>query len=110
VSESNEGPVDPVDVLRNPGEYLLDGEPFGIAPIVGVGVGHARVPCWSDDSSWTARVTRKPCKRVVRARPFVLKNEPTEIRFATSSLEDMSAYDTNFRWVGPEFTIEVEDE
>jgi hypothetical protein len=36
MSESNKGSVNPFDVLRNPGEYLLDGEPFKKAPIVGV--------------------------------------------------------------------------
>jgi hypothetical protein len=67
VSDSNKGPVDPVEVLRNPGEYLLDGRPIDYAYVVVRTDPHC-VACDQPDR-W-ARVTRKPRKRTVRARAY----------------------------------------
>ena len=100
-------PVDPVDVLRNPSDYLVNGNEIKSAWVRVIDSGHTCV-LDSDMPSWS-KVTRKPRKRMVKMRCYCYSGS-TLVFTATEDVNSMSTPPSSARWTSPIFTVEVDDE
>ena len=94
--------IDPIDVMRNPQDYLLDGSPINTVYVLAVGEFSS---CDAYSKRWSTAITRKPKKRKVKCRAWEDAGGRTLVSVGGYSQYSLDAPD--IRWLGPVFEIEV---
>lgn len=109
---TSNAPIDPADVLKNPGNYLLDGAPISRVELWvncdELGTWYRSGPDSKKEMDNWARITRRPRTRTVKARRY-WKRDSTSVFVATQNFACWPCAPCGSEWVGPEFDMTVEE-